>query len=569
MALLVMLEASGSLASTAVVPDQYASIQLALASPADTIRVRPGSYDPMLEIGRAVVLTTYPPSPPYFPAIAPPRVGSVRIHTTGQSSQVISVNGLRITGGVRIQSCWTLTFQECRVDSGIIDGSTGGCGSVKVRGCVVSGGIDLSPDYAEISSCSVLGEGVRVRYSLGWTAVFNNLILGPGAFGIRLSGNDGQNEVSDNLVAGYTTGVSILTGSFGANVARNEIRDCVGNGCTITSSSELSLWSGTMSDNWIHRCGAHGFDLSAFVGTIRNNVVDSVGGAGVRIAGRGYPSLLGNRIVHAGAEGVLQSGGTNRLRSATENVILGAGADGMSFGFGGADSIAFNVIGHAAGRGLYTNTNGYARIAHNTVYSCGADGISLIGGGALADSVWNNIAANNLGCGLRSSGGGTTALSCNDWFANSGGAVCGTAIGASDLQVDPQFCNLPSDDVSLAATSPLLNAAGCGLIGARGVGCTAVVGVPPGADVPWSLTALPSPSRGQVRFTWPREQGSVRLELFDLAGARRWMADADGMAGVRNWQGEDSEGRTLPPGVYFARLTAGTRSTHARVVLVR
>jgi hypothetical protein len=398
--------------------------------------------------------------------------------------------------------------------------------------------------------------------------VFNNLIFGPGAFGIRLSGSDASSVVSDNLVAGYTTGISIVVGDFGPSVSRNEIRDCLGNGCTIAPASAQAIWSGTMNDNWIHRCGAHGFDLSGFVGTIRNNMVDSVGGAGVRLAARGVASLLGNSIVDVGAHGVWQSGGTNRVASARDNLILGAGADGISFGFGGADSVVSNVIGHPAGRGLYANTSGYSRIVHNTVYSCGADGISVIGGAS--DSIRNNIAANNLGCGLRWSGTGTPGLSCNDWFANASGAVCGAGVGSSDLQVDPQFSNLPEDDVSLASTSPLLGMPSCGVIGARGQGCAAPAGVqPPDATGVTGLIVRPMPSRGEMTVSWPQGLGDARLDVFDVAGSRRWSAVVlDGRHGV-TWDGRDDHGLRLPAGAYFVRLRAGTWTNTARVLLLK
>src|SRR5262249_17606221 len=52
----------------------------------------------------------------------------------------------------------------------------------------------------------------------------------------------------------------------------------------------------------------------------------------------------------------------------------------------------------------------------------------------------------------------------------------GTTPGASDLQVDPLFCDLANNDVRLQSDSPLVGG-GCDTIGARGVGCDATTEV--------------------------------------------------------------------------------------------
>src|SRR5439155_17004496 len=73
--------------------------------------------------------------------------------------------------------------------------------------------------------------------------------------------------------------------------------------------------------------------------------------------------------------------------------------------------------------------------------------------------------------GLSVGGAGPVALACNDWFANKLGAINGVAPGSTDLSVDPLFCEVDSADVRLDSASPLVNVAGCGQIGALGVGC--------------------------------------------------------------------------------------------------
>ena len=85
--------------------------------------------------------------------------------------------------------------------------------------------------------------------------------------------------------------------------------------------------------------------------------------------------------------------------------------------------------------------------------------------------VTNNIGYGNR-IGLRVSGDVSgLQMSCNDWFANDSAAVVGVAPSATDLFVDPRFCDLAQNDVHLLDDSPLVDAPGCDLIGARGVGC--------------------------------------------------------------------------------------------------
>jgi hypothetical protein len=93
-------------------------------------------------------------------------------------------------------------------------------------------------------------------------------------------------------------------------------------------------------------------------------------------------------------------------------------------------------------------------------------------GEALPSVVSNNIAFGNTGWGLRWSGPGQPVLGCNDWFENEGGATNGVAPGATDLSVDPLFCDPANDDLSIRADSPLIGGA-CGTIGAPGIGCDA------------------------------------------------------------------------------------------------
>jgi hypothetical protein len=65
--------------------------------------------------------------------------------------------------------------------------------------------------------------------------------------------------------------------------------------------------------------------------------------------------------------------------------------------------------------------------------------------------------------------------SCNGFWNNQGG-VGDYVPSPTDLFLDPRFCDVPSLDFTLAANSPYApgNNAGCGQIGAFGVGCGSV-----------------------------------------------------------------------------------------------
>ena len=82
----------------------------------------------------------------------------------------------------------------------------------------------------------------------------------------------------------------------------------------------------------------------------------------------------------------------------------------------------------------------------------------------------------------------------------------------------------------------------------------------------------PNPSRGPARidFTAPAA-GTGTLAFFDVAGRRvatRTVPLRGGEDSYR-WNGRDERGRALPPGAYFARLTAHGESSVTRVLRTR
>jgi hypothetical protein len=82
-----------------------------------------------------------------------------------------------------------------------------------------------------------------------------------------------------------------------------------------------------------------------------------------------------------------------------------------------------------------------------------------------------------------------------------------------------------------------------------------------------------NPVRGSAALNFSLSQaGSVRLHLIDVSGrVVRTLIDGSMSAGphAASWNGHDNEGRSLPSGLYFARLDAEGRSIVRRLLLAR
>lgn len=242
---------------------------------------------------------------------------------------------------------------------------------------------------------------------------------------------------------------------------------------------------------------------------------------------------------------------------------------------GGAAYVRGNVIGRSLRSGIEANLD-YSGldVRHNTIYLSGRSAIEITGpAGESAVAIEHNIGCGNGSYGLSGAPTGTS-LSCNDWFGNAAGAVFPSGPGATDLDVDPLFCSLPDDSVHLVAASPLIDAPGCGLIGARGEGCnrtTAVATMPPagGRFRLGPIAPQPAVRDVEIRFELSRA-ATVELVILDLQGrviAR--LADGAHPAGehrVRWPLGGDRGPAT--PGMYFARYRyPGGEQTRALIRL--
>lgn len=248
------------------------------------------------------------------------------------------------------------------------------------------------------------------------------------------------------------------------------------------------------------------------------------------------------------------------------NRVLRSGSDGIHFDHVG--EVTGNIVGRAAGRGIVVLPPGTAiNVYGNTSYWNARAGLDV--SSEAAGTIANNIAYGNQREGLVWSGTGSPpTLACNDWYANVSGATSGLPPGATDLAVDPYFCNVPQDDVHLAVFSPLRNAPGCGLVGALDAGCSEPTAVADMSRSSAQFACTPRPTTGDLRFSWPGLEASGRLEVFDAAGARRWQRSVEKGSEGLDWNATDDSGRRLPAGIYFARLSAGSLRATTRVVVL-
>jgi parallel beta-helix repeat protein len=171
---------------------------------------------------------------------------------------------------------------------------------------------------------------------------------------------------------------------------------------------------------------------------------------------------------------------------------------GIIFGSGGADETAFIEycdIHDNTGAGIFLNDvdNPLVQINYTAVHDNGAEGIySTLSPVEIRNCT---VATNASGDGIGINGGGATIKDCvvagnggygiscasvvpvidyNDVWGNNGGGYNGCSAGPHDISADPIFCDAPSGDVSVHASSPTLGAGEGGMnMGALGIGCPA------------------------------------------------------------------------------------------------
>lgn len=528
-------------ASTALVPSEFGTVQAGVNSGRDTVIISGGNYPETVTISTPVVLTR-----DYSSLIlAAPRI----LRLIGNFSGDLTLEGLHFVGGVWVR-CGNFVAADCRADSGLDIGY----GRASVTGCTVTGNLKTNQHDAHVLLNTIL-QGTLSGADDSESEYASNVIEGPSPVGI-IVGNDAY--VTDNWVRNCTIGIQSC--GYNGTVTGNLVEDCAGDGITTGPCGAMGR---EFDGNTVRRCGGRGIAVALDDGLVVNNTVDSTGGSGVEFFGQGLGYFLENNTVeHAGGDGIKVAGGIVFVRG---NRIWNCRGDGLMLGF--TYHLDHNVSGGNSGRGIVVQPLDNSVIRSNTVYDNLGAGFDLTADYATPDTLTNNIALGNA-IGLHYEGVPGLLMGCNDWFANIHGETEGIPPDASDLSVNPQFCNLAAGIVSLAESSPLLDPNGCGLVGALDSACLAPAGVEvKGAVGLARLSVFPMPSRGGLTFVWRALPTASRLDLYDVQGALRFSSDLVPRQGTLQLGPTDTRARTLEPGVYFACVRGHAELGSARVIV--
>ena len=131
-----------------------------------------------------------------------------------------------------------------------------------------------------------------------------------------------------------------------------------------------------------------------------------------------------------------------------------------------------------------------------------------------------------------------------------------------------------------AADSPAVLSLGVlgGRVGLRRLRCepaqaTDLALGPPSSLAGSSVRVGPNPNRGEVRISWSGRNGSPeRVDLLDVSGRRiaSWQPPLEDQDRCEShWILRDAQGRPLPAGAYFARVTGSWGTTTMTIQLVR
>lgn len=422
---------SPALALTARVPEDFSTIQAAVdhleqSYEVDTVVVQAGHYPERVYIREAIRLLGLPAPGSAEPM---PRIDGLLVQPPS-SGDVIAIVGIHVTGPARTAGSNgpdQVSYESCRFDAGMEGGNWyPDIAVISMRRCTLFGTVSLKAVETVIDSCTV--HGPIVLLAVGAAVVTDNMFEDVPGFAADIICEQ-QVNVARNVVRRGGGGFSIrYTDQDFVHVEDNIIEGCAGIGIYIDTPDFYSVY---MERNQVTRCGGTGIHASGLI-NVRENLVLDCGGHGLDL---------------------VQQDGTGLVEA--------------------------NVVGRCKGDGIRLQRYEWAQSPtgfqsrSNTVYDC--DGVGIFAYALTSGSISKNIVYRNHGYGLRAEGNESVLISCNDLNGNVAGATFGAPPSTNDLDLDPLFCDVENDDVGLRSDSPLLDAPGCGLIGALGQGCEAPV----------------------------------------------------------------------------------------------
>ncbi len=605
-----LLGSESALASVVRVPDDFATIQAAVDSGADTVVIRDGTYAETPSAYRGVVLIGA--------GNLRPRLDGLAISNPYEwLSLNWSIVGIDFTGPVTIS---TFNVHGRNINVALSD-------------CTLDSGLQhvLSDDIYDINLLSL----TRCRLPTACYARATDVSMQADTIdaGVRWTVN-GVLRVSDCWFRGGPGRALDIDG----DVIGGQVTSCLFENYRVSlHASYLDSHSPggfLIASNVIRRMNDLALAAGCYAATLADNVVVDCS-EGVRIGLVGRLQLYNNTVLRCGGYGFWLD---------QPEIVQASG----------------NVIGHCGGSAITLESASYADLSftHNTFVKNAGSGIDMLVGSVMNNViVQGNVAAWNAEYGLliRRLQPSVT-LGCNDWFANARGSVLGTAINPGDWELDPFLCNVETDDMNLFSDSPLLSRPGCGQIGARGTGCTpptlrvlSVSSVRAGLGVAWELEAastveswiersdqaggqwdslgvgaltgsnslelldaavapdrtynyrvtwrdrgavvhsspvsakwtdagklssvMPNPAFSEVAVEWILARpGSTDIRIFDLAGREVSMV-ARGTFGVGRhqvrWDGRWEGRGAAPAGMYIVRVSSADRTTSHRILLLR
>jgi hypothetical protein len=411
-------------------------------------------------------------------------------------------------------------FVRCDLRDGVVD-LTGEVwtNNFKLSQCLMGGSITPAARFLiRVDSCQVTGQVSTRWYRDMVLAVVGCTFQGDGTgYGIRGGGAAGY--AVGNIVRGYTTGIAVGGQEDGA-ADNNVVEDCSGAGLICGGS-----YSGYVRNNVVRRCGRGIEGGGDRHGSVSGNTVSDCTGTGLRVSSESF-DVVGNVVSRSGGDGIL---------------VWGSG-----------------------------------RVLGNT--SCLNDGSGFVSDhyyDGYQTEFTRNVGYGNGSYGIQWQSTDPATVTCNDWYANQAGTSGGWPPSAEDFLEDPQFCDAQAGDFHLRADSPLLDRAGCGQVGALGVGCGPPVGVIEAAPTlaGFALARLgPVPTTGRIalELTLPRT-AAIEVTVHDVQGrtvAR--LAGGEWSAGRHaiEWNGEGARGRAAP-GLYLIRYRFPGGQDSRRIVISR
>ncbi len=401
-------------ANSAFVPDDFPTIQQAIDSGADTVQVRGGTYSERPLVDHSLTLLG-------FGGSGRPRIEGLDVINRNFlfNSRTLLVSECSFSQSVNLTTVTVtprnldLRFSNCVLDSGVsqlVKLDTEDIATLTIDRCHL-GGRSAAQAFEVFMEADTVDGGVF--WATHGASIDHCWFTGGTNTAITLTDTP-RRSLTNSHIEHYDTGI-YAEAMDAYEISNNIINDC---------ATGIILHAGTdavVAQNTILTC---------------NIAIDVGGGDNL--------SVTNNTIVHNRRAGI-------RLRLARFVA-------------------QHNVIGFTNGPGIIIDNPTDAHVSANTIFAGDSSGIVVSRNFGYPVTVMNNILAANKAYGIWTQLS-PVQLGCNDYFANGLGPTDGIAVDATDVALDPMFCDMDSVDVRLTSHSPLASVPGCGTIGALAIGC--------------------------------------------------------------------------------------------------